>query len=203
MEQLNGAWEPRGYIGPRAEIEGNRIAILWRGLVVLDTTFAVKEENGVVHLMLKETAKRYPDSPKPYAEVTDCRFENGELTIEEYFPITGPSSDTLVRTQNTRYGRGTLLPAVPDELLGEWVCDDWRLRLEPHVMFAGFMEAMERFDVVALRNESTGEITIRDERPWADGFGMFRALTVRGMTIVTYMEITDVTPPPLLFTKRA
>ena len=44
MVKLNGAWETKGYLGPRIEIRGRKLIRLWRGSPVLETTFTKEKE---------------------------------------------------------------------------------------------------------------------------------------------------------------
>jgi hypothetical protein len=120
-EALNGAWQEPGVIGTRIEIEGKNITILWRNRPVLETTFRTAEEDGGIELILKEKDLRNDPSEKPYATVTRLFCKDGKLIFAEDFPISGPSTDVLSKTELSRYGNVTICDEVLDELQGNWV----------------------------------------------------------------------------------
>ena len=41
---LDGAWEERGVIGTRIEIKGDKLTVLWRSGVVLETKFKTERD---------------------------------------------------------------------------------------------------------------------------------------------------------------
>lgn len=101
---INGAWEEKGVIGMRIEIEGKKICVLWRNSPVLETTFKTEEADGGVSLILKENGLRYQGSDKDYAEIKSIEYKDGKLKVTEFFPITGISEEMLEPTENTRFG---------------------------------------------------------------------------------------------------
>ena len=199
MKQLDGAWEPRGYFGPRAEIRGKKIILLWRGAPVLSTTFTVKEEEGALVLCLKDREKRYEPSSAPYATVVDCRLAGDGLTVTEDFPITGKSSDT-------RYGA-----FVPDRealrrLKGTWVCGDgrWALSFRGDRMTEIYSGSEGRtVQIVALRSLSDPEdIRVTDPDPSRDAAGDFAPLRLRGDTLTTAIPVCDAPSVQMVFVKK-
>ncbi|MBO4452534.1 MAG: hypothetical protein J5793_01230 [Clostridia bacterium] len=120
-KELQGAWEERGVVGTRIEIEGKKLTVLWQGSPVLETSFSVsKGENGVLNLDLKETGLRYKGDNRDYAQVTAITFENGRLIYDHRFPITGDSREILDKTANSRFGDFDIADGVLKELSGKW-----------------------------------------------------------------------------------
>lgn len=101
---LDGAWEEKGVIGTRVEIEGKKICVLWRNSPVLETTFKTRENDGEFTLIPKETGLRYQGSDKDYAEISSIIYKDGKITVKKFFPITGPSEEVLEPTENSRFG---------------------------------------------------------------------------------------------------
>ncbi len=118
---LNGAWEEPGVIGTRIEIDGTNLTILWRNAPVLETTFRISEKDDGLELIPKENGMAYSTDEKPYATVTRLFWHDGNLEFDELFPISGPSSQTLKKTMNSRYGNVTICDEVLEELQGRWV----------------------------------------------------------------------------------
>ena len=58
---LDGAWEEKGVIGIRIEINGSHIVVLWRNSPVLDTKFQLVEGENEKELKLKKNGLRYED----------------------------------------------------------------------------------------------------------------------------------------------
>ncbi len=107
MKNLDGAWEPKGYIGPRVEISGNKLVRLWMNSPVLETKFSVIEKDGRTELKLENNELRYSGSAKAYATVEECRVEGDAIVFTDFFPITGKSTEERYRTEKSRYGDGT------------------------------------------------------------------------------------------------
>ncbi len=118
--KLNGAWEVPGVIGTRIEIDAPHITVLWRNSPVLTTTFKEKKRDGGVELCLKKSGLRYEGSASDYGELRVLFVHDGAMEMTEYFPITGESSDTLRRTENSRYGRYTVADELLREIEGDW-----------------------------------------------------------------------------------
>ena len=203
MKELDGAWEPRGYIGPRLEIRGRRLTRLWRGTTVLETTFRTRKDGDGVVLELKDGGLRYPGSA-PYAETVLCRWEDGAITLTDSFPITGESRDVLYPTENSRYG--AYLPA-DKELLpmleGSWVCEDSSLRLCFHSgrMYWGHDTETDSAEIVCLRAVSDERLCVRDRDPGREGVGPFGSVTPEGGVLFCRVFICDAAPAVFLFLK--
>ena len=116
----DGAWEERGVIGTRIEIEKGVLTVLWRNAPVLRTKFKPVEKDGGLELELKNNGLRYENDAKDYATVTRIFIKDGDLEFEEYFPITGPSKDVLQKTQCSRFGNYTICDDILRELQGTW-----------------------------------------------------------------------------------
>ena len=122
---LEGAWEEPGVIGTRIEIEGDSITVLWRNAPVLETKFKTKKVDGGLLLELKKTGMRYAGSATDYAEVTRIFCRDGALEFEEFFPISGKSSSTLKKTENSRYGNYDIADSELPLVQGEWVANEY------------------------------------------------------------------------------
>ena len=118
-KELNGAWEERGVIGTRIEIDGKNITVLWRNSPVLTTMFKLKDAEGGAELELKSNGLRYEGSKSDYATVTRIFYSEGRLIFEEHFPITGPSKTELTKTECSRFGNYTVCDNVLKELQGK------------------------------------------------------------------------------------
>ena len=134
FHELDGAWEPKNYVGPRVKIEGSRLTRLWQNSPVLTTAFSAEKQGDRVTLKFETSDLCYVNSEKPYATVKECFYEDGGLTFVDDFPITGESRDTLYRTQNSRYGNVTVVDGETLPLLqGKWV----REESEEYIIFRG------------------------------------------------------------------
>ena len=206
MVLLNGAWEPKGYIGPRVEIRGRKLVRLWRGSPVLETGFTTREEDGKLLLLLRDTELRYAGAGSPYASVKACWYADGALTFVDDFPITGESTDVLFPTDNSRYGNVTVVDREMLPLLrGKWAARDWGfvLRFRGRVMEYGFGDELsEREEIIALRSNGDGEVSIRPRDPGKDGFRSFAPLRWQGGVLVTYIPVMDAPAQNLVFEKN-
>ena len=196
--KLDGAWEP-SYIGPRVEIEGNRLIRLWRSAPVLETNFTTEERDGRLYLLLADTALRYASDAEPYATIKEVWYENGALTFVDDFPISGESSDVLRPTTNSRYGNVTLVTeAVLPDLQGKWIqtdaggadgmvliFDGSRIRLG----YGGTIE--EEADIVIVRNNYDSEIRIVDADPSKEIIGWFDDVRWDGSMISCRVPVMD------------
>jgi len=129
---LEGAWEERGVIGTRIEIEGKKLTVLWRNAPVLETAYKAVPCEGGIELKLERNGLRYAGSANDYASVTRLFYKEGQLVFDELFPISGPSSTTLTKTENSRYGDYTVTDGVLKELQGKWIAD-----CGPELVFKG------------------------------------------------------------------
>ncbi len=205
LKELSGAWEERGVVGTRIEIDRKELTVLWRNTPVLCTKYEPKEtENGVV-LELERNGLRYPDSGSDYATVTKISYSEGKLTFEEHFPITGPSATVLTKTENSRYGNYTVCDSVLKELQGKWkdqsgifeleFCGD-KLKIDSrtvitvHALHGNYDAANERIYLIADADPSRYEL-----------YGMTR-LTYDGVTLTSQLIVCDAPPHTLIFTKK-
>ena len=118
--ELNGAYEERGVIGTRVEIEGKSITVLWRNRPVLETTFKTEETDGGYLLRLEDSGLRNAGDPHVYATVTRVFVHGGTMEFDEEFPISGPSKNRLEKTALTRYGNVTICDELLPDLEGTW-----------------------------------------------------------------------------------
>ena len=126
MTDLNGAFEP-SYIGPRVEIEGDRLTFFWRGAPSLVTTFTASQEGEktVLNLGYIGLKNRLTDE-EPYAFVTSCSYENDTLTVVKNYVISGESVDVMHRTENSIYGDVTVVDDILLPLIeGSWRADSF------------------------------------------------------------------------------
>lgn len=197
MKELNGAWEERGVIGTRVEIDGNKIVVLWRSSPVLTTAFRVKRSDCAAELILKKTGLRYAGAAMDYAEITGMAFADGKLTLTEHFPITGESKTVLTPTENTRYGRCAPDPSALPLVAGEWTDEKGYCRLffrEDRVTING---RERRF--VVLRPFDGGELFVADADPAADGWEGMDRLVLRGEVLLSSVRVCDAPSVPLIF----
>ena len=116
----DGAWEERGVIGTRIEIEKGVLTVLWRNAPVLKTKFSPVEKDGGLELELKQNGLRYENDVKDYANVTRIFIKDGKMEFEEFFPISGASKNTLEKTASSRFGNYTICDDILKELQGTW-----------------------------------------------------------------------------------
>jgi hypothetical protein len=203
MRKLNGAWEPRGYLGPRLEIQGRKLIRLWRSSPVLETTFTTKTEEGKLRLKLKDTELKYAGSEKPYAVIKDCWFSDGAITLVDDFPITGESTDVLYPTANSRYGDVTLVDReLLPQLEGKWVSGD----ISAFLVFRGGVlefgydeETLRREEIAVVRSNGDGEIRVVSRDPSREEVGMFGPLRYLGGALHTYIPVCDAPQVNIVF----
>ncbi len=118
--ELNGAWEERGVIGTRIEIDYPRITILWRNSPVLETKFKVNESEGCLELVPNENSMKYRNDSKPYAYIKRITCQDCRLKVVKDFPISGESIEIMEKTEQSRYGDYTIADEILDELQGKW-----------------------------------------------------------------------------------
>ena len=201
-KRLYGAWEERGVIGTRIEIDKKTVTVLWRGAPVLVSGYSVKEDGGKLTLVLEKNGMRYEHSTSDYATVTELYEEDGKLTFKELFPISGPSQTLLTKTENNRYGN---YDVVTDECLpllaGSWKDD------------RGFYELTFRKDVLTIRGEKKkivllknrsypSEIIVHAEDPSADMIDGLTNIVLRGDMLYATIPVCDAPSMELRFTKQ-
>ena len=203
MQKLNGAWEPRGYLGPRAEIRGRKLIRLWRSSPVLETGFSTEREDDRLLLKLEKTELQYAGSDRPYASVRACWYKDGALTFVDDFPITGESTEVLYPTDHSRYGNVTIVDReyLP-KLRGKWVSNDSSMTL---CFRNGVMEidhdgsVYRTVRIAVVRNKGDGEVRIINRDPACEELGMFAPLRWQGGTLHTYIPICDAAPGTIIF----
>ena len=196
---LDGAWEERGVIGSRIEIKKDKLTVLWRGGVVLETKFKTEQSGDVITLRLAQNGMRYKGASSDYATVTEIRFDGGALFFEEDFPITGKSVTKMEKTENSRYGGVKIVDGeVLKQLRGEWRDDDGYHKL----VFKG--DALEingeKIKIHVVGASSSGPYRVIDADPSKDGVGYFYGMEYLGDTIAARMMICDA--PPVVYTFR-
>ncbi len=207
LPDLDGAWEPGGYVGPRAEISGNELVRLWRNMPVLTTTFTVTEEDGRFLLTLADNGLRNTPESDPYATVRECRYEDGAIIFVDDFPYSGESIEVLYPTTNSRYGNVTVADETVLPLLeGRWKdgASDHFLDFHGNTMAYGYVDyPIGETEILTVRHNSTGEIRIVEADPAVmDTVGMFGTMKWEDGVIRTYVPITDIAPSELLFHKE-
>ncbi len=209
MKELDGAWEPKGYIGPRVEIEGKKLTRLWKGTSVLETKFSIEKEGDKTVLKLKNHELRYPNDRKAYATVKECYVQDDTLVLVDDFPITGESRDELVKTENSRYGDVTI---VDDEFLpvlqGKWKCttSDMCMEFDGNTVKFGYNDSMvnNSIAIVTVRYRydfHSGDVYIIDKDPAKEFVGMFGKIVFRGGILSTYIPVCDANPQYMIFEK--
>ena len=193
MDHLDGAWEERGVIGTRVEIDGKRITVLWRGGVVLETEFS--EKDGV--LTLKKKGLRYNGAAADYATVTAMTFADGALTLEEDFPITGKSVTVLTRTGNSRYGSCVRDDAALPSLAGTWERDSSALVIDGDTLTLD-----SRSVKGCLLRFPDGRLMLADSDPSKDGLFYFSRLAVAGDALTGSELVLDAGTVQVIFRRK-
>ncbi len=195
----NGAWEIRGTIGTKIEIDEPKIVVLWRNSPVLSTTFKRKKRDGGEELVLKNRGLRYENSDADYAELRELFYHDGKLEMTEYFPISGLSTDTLTKTENSRYGNYTVENERLRELKGKWKEKDGSYELE----FKGDKMLIDgKKQKICLLRPNSGfpeGLKIADSDPSCYGVMDFYEMYYHGDTITASIMVCDAKPIILEF----
>jgi len=201
MKNLDGAWEPKGYIGPRVEISGNKLVRLWMNSPVLETKFSVVEKDGKTLLQLDNNELRYSGSASAYATVEECRVEGDAIVFTDFFPITGKSTEELYRTEKSRYGDVTIVENEYLRLLrGRWESDSAVLVFSGNKVKYGFGDDPDREETITVvKRNYDGAILIRCKDPAKKAIGPFENVTLFGEMIRAIIPIMDA-PAPSTFT---
>ena len=208
FQRLDGAWEPKGYIGPRVEIKGNELVRFWMGAPVLKTEFTEEKQGEKTVLHLEKTALSYEGSSSSYATVKECYVQNGGMTFIDDFPITGESTDTLYPTQNSRYGNVTIVDEMALPLLqGTWKQTDYdcRLRFFGNVMSFGLGKNFtDKTKIVTVtRNWEKGDrIYVINENPARSDIGHYEGMYLEAGVLHAYIPVCDAQPVMLSFIKE-
>ena len=200
---LNGAWEERGVIGTRIEINNKRIVIMWRNSPVLDTSFEISEKNGSAVLELEKTGLRYQGSASDYAEVTGIEYADGKLIFKENFPITGPSETALEKTENSKYGPYLISDGETLKLLsGEWKDGSgfYTLKIKKNVM--EWNGTKIKFHTLIPKSGFCGIFRIVDEDPSKYEVFHLSNMTFDGQNIRANEIVCDGPTIELVFTKQ-
>ena len=202
--KLDGAWEAN-YRGPRVEISGNTFVRLWMNAPVLTTTFTLEPDGDGYLLELAENELAYQSDGRVYATVKSVRYENGELTMVDDFPITGESTDTLRPTKNSRYGNVTVMDTdFLKSIQGRWKTADGGMVL----YFSGDMleygyddEPSGSVKICAVKDNSSGEYRIVNADPAIESIWVFGTMRLEGERIITYIPVMDAPSYDVVFYK--
>ncbi len=200
MPKLDGAYEPT-HIGPRVEIDGDNITILWQGGVTLSTTFKQKKWGDKLLLLLEDNKLKYSYEAQPYAEIKEIYFKKGELTVVKHFPLSGDDTDVMKKTKSSRFGDVTM---VTDELLPQ-IQGTWKSAIAK-LTFAGDKLMLDKYGgrkIVGITNagESGSRIYIRDIDPARDSLGGFHKVYFEGGRLYAAIDVSDGEPMIIEFTR--
>lgn len=201
--ELNGAWEERGVIGSRIEIDGRRITVLWRNEPVLETTFKTEETENGLELRLKSTGMRYAKAVTDYAQVTRITYSDGRLEFVEYFPISGESRTVMTRTENSRYGNYEIVDDVLPQLQGKWKTDNDYMELVIRRDELSMNGRKTRIHVLRSKNpnEPQGQYLIADQDPSVYEWEGLSRFEFDGERITTRMLVCDAPSVRYVFEK--
>lgn len=204
QSKLSGAWEKKGVIGTRIEIEGDKLLILWMNSPVLETTFSLTVDGGTAALVLADKGLRYEGDGKDYATVTSLIYREGKLEFTESFPVSGEKKETLSKTENSRYGNYDIADEVLDELQGEWKDESGYYT----IVFSGDEMTLngKTSKVHVLKNKSDGSdkptYLIADQDPAVTEFGGITRPEYRGGRLTAWVIVYDADGVQLYFTKQ-
>ncbi|MBO4261043.1 MAG: hypothetical protein J5921_00320 [Clostridia bacterium] len=201
--EIQGNWEERGVVGPRIEIIGDRIVILWRGGPVLDTNFTTEEEaDGTLLFKLAKNGLRYVNSPSDYASVGKMTYKDDRITMEELFPITGSSVTVFSRTENNRYGNYDILSDMFDWLKGSWTDESGY----NNILFEKDTATIngEKIKIVVLKPRWAGnsELEIRDANASRGLPGGLASLKIKDGRLIGCIQVCDAPSIYLVFSKK-
>ncbi len=198
----DGAWEEKGVVGSRIEIEGKKLTVLWRGGPVLETRFAAAEEDGKILLVPEENEMRYTPGGKPYGTVTRLEWQDGNILFTEHFPITGESSSLLSPTEKSRYGDvtivdGEVLPVLKGKWEGEGGYPSFEIR-------GGVIAAdLSKENIRAVRRNWDGKIELVSEDPSHDFvLGLSNIEVLDQNTISVVIPVCDAPRIPILVRRK-
>lgn len=207
FHELDGAWEPKGYVGPRVEIKGKELVRLWMGSPVLRTEFTVEKQGEKMVLHLKKTALSYEGSSSSYATVKECFVQDGGMTFVDDFPISGESRDTLYPTQNSRYGNVTIVDEQALPLLkGIWKQTDYdaEIRFQGNVISFGYgYDFKDSTRIVTVRKnwENGDRIYVINEDPARSDVGCYEDMYLEAGVVHVRIPVCDAKPIFLEFVK--
>lgn len=166
---LKGAFEERYTIGHRVEIEGSKFTYLWRGKVILETTFKSKQtSDNRIDLALKfnELRNNLSDN-EPYATIEEVYFENGKLYVNVVYKIAGLDKFALERTENLRYGNYVIDDKYLKELNGKWTDENGYEHLE--IKNGVISDGREKRKIHIMHYPENNVLFIKDDDPSREG----------------------------------
>ena len=202
-KELNGAWEERGVIGTRIEIDGKNITVLWRNAPVLETTFKTKTEGDGLKLVLSKNGLRCSGASSDYAAITELKYGDGRLEMTEYFPITGESKTSLSKTENSRYGNYDVVDSVLDELQGKWQDGEGCFELEFHKDEMILNGIKMKIHVLRSKDGPDDRYLIADADPSVYELQGFSRFSFDGNTIAGLMTILDAPAPKIVIFSKS
>ncbi len=204
QSKLNGAWEKKGVLGTRIEIDGDKLLILWMNNPVLETTFSLTVDGGTAALVLADKGLRYEGDGKDYATVTSLIYREGKLEFTESFPVSGEKKETLSKTENSRYGNYDIADEVLDELQGTWQDESGYYT----IVFSGDEMTLNevKTNVHVLKNKADDSdkptYLIADANPAVTEFGGITRPEYRNGVLTAYVIVYDADSIKLTFTKK-
>ncbi len=206
MGRFDGAWEEKGVIGPRVEIDGDRLVYLWQASVVLETRFDIVQDGGKTILKLEHNGLRNSGSLDPYAVINECYYDGSALVFVDDYRFSGESTVKMYPTKNSRYGNVTL---VNDEILplvqGKWESKYTDLTFKDDHLFISSHDdgttECELSIVCARSNSSPDKVSILDKEPSRHSIGSFYSLTFTGGVLTGMIEVCDDKPIIVTFSK--
>ena len=198
---LNGAWEERGVIGTRIEIDVPHISVLWRNSPVLVTTFREQPTDGGVELKLKHSGLRYENADSDYAELKSLFLKDGKLRMTECFPISGENITSLEKTDRSRYGDFTVVDEVLKELSGEWREDGGFFPLKFHGDTLSVNGSKTKIHVLHSNSGYPPNLRIVDADPSNYDIQMFMSLEYDGKEIIGRVMVFDASPMEFVYKK--
>ncbi|MBS7263407.1 MAG: hypothetical protein KIG36_07355 [Eubacteriales bacterium] len=198
--ELNGAWEEKGVIGTRLEIDEPNLLVLWRNTPVLKTRFKRKKDGAAVELVLANKGMRYPQAYSDYAQLKSLIYRDGKLEMTEEFPITGESRATLSKTDNTRFGAYDIADELLPQLRGTWKDEkEWFT-----VTFEGDKMIHNGHDtrIHILRSRYDGRLLVADQDPSHYELEGISRFEYDGTTLRANLLICDAPPTYVVLTKK-
>lgn len=201
--ELEGAWEEPGVIGTRIEIYNSMLTVLWLNSPVLETRFKVKKSGERMEILPKSRGFRYKNDISDYAELKELYYENGTLTLLEYFPITGDSTTKLKKTDRSRYGNYVIADEAISELQGTWRDENCFIPLvfKGNVMYLN----KNKIKIHLLRadgeNASEG-LRIVDVDPSVYNWDGLFDFVYDGVKITALLDVCDASPIRFVFRKQ-
>ena len=208
MGRFDGAWEETGVIGPRLEIDGDKVIFLWQASVVLETTFKTIQEGGKTVLKLEHNGLRSEGSLDPYAVIKEFYFNGTALVTVTDFRFSGVCETKFHLTNHSRYGNVTL---VNDEYLpqlsGVWESKYTDLIFEGDklsICHHGITKPERELTIVcARRNNAQCKVDILDKDPSKHNIGEFYSVVFSGGKLTACIDVCDDKPVIVDFTKKA